>query len=144
MRFRLGFRTQRIDAQLNHGHRVFWHLIGVDIAGEIAQGNDLVFVRCQVMQVGFEPVDPTADPIVRSIGNAMELQNGDLPILRLLDGVNQILQLPVGSCIAGGGQQKRMILTSLIRDASPVFIGILRLTTTPGKQILNYQGVEYC
>ena len=67
----------------------------IDILGQVAQGNDRAALIVQVFHVRSEIVWLGIDPRVIESRHSVEVQDGNLPICRLLNGPDKIFKIPV-------------------------------------------------
>ena len=68
-----------------------------------------------------------------AIWNTMKLQHGNAPVVRLIHGSLEVLQGPIRTRVAGGGDQKRVIHARLISKAMAPFVRMLGRATSTGE-----------
>ena len=57
-----------------------------------------------------------------SIGDTVELQNGNAALARLIRRTFEIVQCPIGPRITGGGNQQRVIDAGFVGEAAAPFV----------------------
>ena len=68
---------------------------------------------------------------MRQVRYPVELQDRDLAVACLAYGRNKVLDLPIGSRIAGRRDQQRVVTARFVCEATTFSITILRRTATP-------------
>src|SRR5688572_23595337 len=109
-------------ALFNYGQWIVRHFFRIDVAREIAEGDDLKTVRVQVSHELLETVRCRMHPGMVAIRNSVKLQDGDASAAGLIGPSFEISQRPIRAGVACGRKQQWMIRTRFVSKAASPFV----------------------
>ena len=89
----------------------------------------------QVLHVGREGVQFGTDPVVAPERDTVEADRGDPAVSGLIDGPGEVVEGPLGSGVAGGRYQQRMVGARVVDGppGTPTGVGELRVHAPAGE-----------
>ena len=120
-------------AGLDHGPGIRGDDGGIDVAGEVAEGDHPVAVVGEVLDVRLEQGRRRVDPGVSRVGDAVELDDGDLAVSGLRDGSLEVLERPAGTGVARRGNEQGVVEARLVGESSAFVVGIFGRSASPGE-----------
>ena len=111
------------------------HGILVYMAIQVAQCNDGEIIVAQMCDIALEEIGLGVDPWVVEIGHAVESEHGDMAVTGLVQGPEEVVEVPIGAGSAGCGNEQGIVDRRVVgrTTATLVVVGEFGFGAAAGK-----------